>query len=198
MRRNAVFATGLAALCLWAPDAGAEGLLFAKPGASRMDTFKKQSLLLDTKLARQYKDSEALMPGSTRIGEAIPAYRGTYAGPHLVAARAAARKRDIPEDLFLRLVQQESGWNPQAVSVKGARGLAQLMPETARILGVDPRDPVQNLDGGARYLRQMYDRFGSWRLALAAYNAGPEAVKAHGGVPPYDETRNYVRRILGS
>lgn len=200
MRRNAVFATGFAALCLWAlaPGVRAEGLQFAKPGASRMETFKKQRVLLDTKLARQYKRSEALLPGSARVGEAIPAYRGSYAGPHLATARAAARKRDIPEDLFLRLVQQESGWNPRAVSVKGARGLAQLMPETARLLGVDPRDPVQNLDGGARYLRQMYDRFGSWRLALAAYNAGPEAVKAHGGVPPYNETQTYIRRILGS
>lgn len=202
MRPDAVFAIAVSALYLCDPMSGsaarAEGLSFSKPGASRLETFNRQKLLLDTRLARQYKDSEARMPVSTRIGEAIPPYRGSYAGPHLAAARAAARKRAIPEDLFLRLVQQESGWNPRAVSVKGARGLAQLMPETARQLGVDPRDPVQNLEGGARYLRQMYDRFGSWRLALAAYNAGPEAVQQHGGVPPYDETRSYVRGILGS
>jgi soluble lytic murein transglycosylase-like protein len=72
------------------------------------------------------------------------------------------------------------------------------MPATARRLGVEIDNPRQNLEGGARYLRQMYDRFGSWRLALAAYNAGPEAVEQHGGVPPYRETRNYVRIILGS
>ena len=72
------------------------------------------------------------------------------------------------------------------------------MPFTARKLGVDPHDPAQNLDGGARYLSQQYRTFGSWRLALAAYNAGPEAVRKYGGVPPYKETRNYVRVIWGS
>jgi soluble lytic murein transglycosylase-like protein len=103
----------------------------------------------------------------------------------------------VPEDLFLRLVQQESGWNAGAVSHKGATGLAQLMPGTAARLGVDPAVPEQNLEGGARYLRMMYDRFGSWRLALAAYNAGPGAVEQHGGIPPYTETKNYVKAILG-
>jgi soluble lytic murein transglycosylase-like protein len=72
------------------------------------------------------------------------------------------------------------------------------MPDTARLLGVDPDDPRQNLEGGARYLRMMHDRFGNWRLALAAYNAGPEAVARHGGVPPFRETTDYVRIILGS
>lgn len=104
----------------------------------------------------------------------------------------------MPEDLFLRLIQQESGWNPKARSHKGAYGLAQLMPATARYLRVDSKDPAQNLDGGARYLREQYETFGSWRLALAAYNAGPGAVKKHGGVPPFRETRNYVRIIWGS
>ena len=108
-----------------------------------------------------------------------------------------ARKHGVPEEMFLRLVQQESGWNAGAVSVKGATGLAQLMPGTADRLGVDINDPGQNLEGGARYLRMMYDRFGSWRLALAAYNAGPMAVEKHGGIPPYDETQNYVKAILG-
>ena len=94
-------------------------------------------------------------------------------------------------------MQQESGWNAGAVSPKGATGLAQLMPDTARLLRVDINDPEENLEGGARYLRMMYDRFGSWRLALAAYNAGPMAVEEHGGIPPYDETQNYVKAILG-
>ena len=71
------------------------------------------------------------------------------------------------------------------------------MPGTAAILGVDPTDPSQNLDGGARYLRMMYDKFGNWRLALAAYNAGPGAVEQHGGIPPFAETENYVKAILG-
>ena len=127
----------------------------------------------------------------------MPAFRGNYKGEFLEVAKAAARKHNIPEDLFLRLVQQESGWNTGAVSPKGATGLAQLMPDTARLLSVDINDPEENLEGGARYLRMMYDRFGSWRLALAAYNAGPLAVEEHGGIPPYDETQNYVKAILG-
>ena len=86
----------------------------------------------------------------------------------------------------------------QARSHKGAIGLAQLMPGTAAKLGVDPHNPRQNLEGGARYLRMMYDRYGNWRLALAAYNAGPAAVDKYDGVPPYRETRNYVRKIWGS
>ena len=128
---------------------------------------------------------------------AVPNFNGKYTGPYLDMARAAARKHGVPEDLFLRLVQQESGWNSRAVSHKGAIGLAQLMPGTARQLGVDPHDPQQNLDGGARDLRTQYNTFQNWRLALAAYNAGPEAVTRHGGIPPYKETQNYVRVILG-
>ena len=115
---------------------------------------------------------------------------------HLSIARLMAQKHNIPVDLFLRLIQQESGWNEKAVSHKGAIGLTQLMPETAKLIGVDPYDVRQNLDGGARYLATQYKRFRNWRLALAAYNAGPEAVAKYRGVPPYQETQNYVRRIL--
>ena len=115
---------------------------------------------------------------------------------HLSIARLMAQKHNIPVDLFLRLIQQESGWNEKAVSHKGAISLTQLMPETAKLLGVDPYDVRQNLDGGARYLATQYKRFRNWRLALAAYNAGPEAVAKYRGVPPYQETQNYVRRIL--
>ena len=97
----------------------------------------------------------------------------------------------------MALVTQESNWDPQAVSHKGAIGLAQLMPGTARLLGVNPRDPEENLDGGARYLALQYAKFRSWRLALAAYNAGPGAVERYNGVPPFQETQNYVTTILG-
>ena len=129
--------------------------------------------------------------------EQLPQSGGSYKGQYLDEAKAAAAEHGVPEDLFLRLVQRESGWNAGAISHKGATGLAQLMPGTADLMGVDINDPVDNLRGGARYLRMMYDRFGSWRLALAAYNAGPMAVEANDGIPPYDETVAYVKAILG-
>jgi hypothetical protein len=113
-------------------------------------------------------------------------------------ASQIAQQEGVPVDLFLRLVNQESRFNPNAVSPAGAMGLAQLMPGTARDLGVDPNDPVQNLTGGARYLRQQLDTFGQPDLALAAYNAGPGNVRKHGGVPPFEETQNYVSSILGA
>ncbi len=165
---------------------------------SRSALLKSQLGVLDGRAATQYKDSVRLVPKRPIDTGAVLPYAGKYRGPYLEMARAAARRYSVPEDLFLRLVQQESGWNAGAISPKGATGLAQLMPGTARILGVDAHDPKQNLDGGARYLRQQYDRFGSWRLALAAYNAGPEAVQKYNGVPPYKETTNYVRIIAGS
>ncbi|CAN5636235.1 hypothetical protein BH23PSE1_BH23PSE1_06910 [soil metagenome] len=126
----------------------------------------------------------------------IPSYTGST-GQYQQMARAAARRHGIPEDLFLRLVQTESAWRPAAVSSKGAIGLAQLMPGTAVLLRVNPHDPQQNLEGGARYLRMQFQRYGDWRLALAAYNAGPGSVDRHRGIPPYAETRQYVQRILG-
>jgi len=111
--------------------------------------------------------------------------------------KQTAARYGIPEDLFRALVKQESGFNPRAVSPAGAMGLTQLMPATARALGVeDPFDPAQNLEGGAKYLRQQYDRFGDWGLALAAFNAGPGAVQKYGGIPPYQETQDYVRNVL--
>jgi soluble lytic murein transglycosylase-like protein len=184
--------------CLLAP--GAAGAAETASSKSRMLLFESQTSVLDGRAAVQYSNSSRLLPPSLNIPgrEGIPGFTGRYRGEWLAVARSAARRYNVPEDLFLRLVQQESGWNPRAVSHKGATGLAQLMPATARRLGVEINDPRQNLEGGARYLRMMYDRFGSWRLALAAYNAGPEAVEQHGGVPPFTETRNYVRAVLGS
>ena len=113
-------------------------------------------------------------------------------------AREAAARHGVDPDLFERLITQESGWKPDIVSPKGAMGLGQLMPSTAKYLGVDPRDPAQNLDGAARYLREQMDRFREPSFALAAYNAGPERVAQYGGIPPFAETQNYVRSIMGS
>jgi hypothetical protein len=109
----------------------------------------------------------------------------------------AAKRHGVPPDLFLRLVQAESSWNPNARSPVGAIGLAQLMPGTAKELGVDPNDPAQNLEGGARYLAQQFRTFGDWKTAAAAYNAGPGNVRKYGGVPPFRETQNYVSKLFG-
>ncbi|MCC5986388.1 MAG: lytic transglycosylase domain-containing protein [Pararhodobacter sp.] len=178
-----------------AAQAQASGLRLGNGAApSRSEVFAQQTRLMETRLASQYSTALEADPAPARL----PRYDGAYRGPYLEMARAAARRHNVPEELFLRLVHQESRWNPQAISHAGARGLAQLMPGTAALLGVDPDDPRQNLEGGARYLRMMYERFGDWRLALAAYNAGPEAVTRHGGVPPFRETTQYVRIILGA
>ena len=179
-------------------QAGAEGLRQMPSSKSRMEMFREQTKLLDTRLSKQYDASIRLQPKRAGGDAAdLPRYSGRYKGEYLEAAKSAARKHGVPEDLFLRLVQQESGWNHVAVSTKGATGLAQLMPGTAELLNVDINDPEENLDGGAKYLRRMYDRFGDWKLALAAYNAGPEAVEEHDGIPPYPETKNYVASIMG-
>ena len=166
---------------------------------NRAKLFSSQTKVLDTRAASQYRDSVRLQPPTviTPSKWNLPQYNDKYRGQYLNMAKAAARKYGVPEDLFLRLVTQESGWNPRAKSHKGALGLAQLMPATARALGVDPMDPRQNLEGGARYLKRQFDTFRTWHLALAAYNAGPAAVEKYGGIPPYKETRNYVRAITG-
>jgi len=110
---------------------------------------------------------------------------------------AAAARYGIDPALLKGLIRQESGFDPSARSGAGAVGLTQLMPGTAASLGVDPTDPAQAIDGGARYLKQQLDRFGGDPAkALAAYNAGPGAVAKFGGVPPYAETQNYVKSVL--
>lgn len=168
---------------------------------SRTALFSSQLSVLDNRAAQQYSNSVRLQPPRVIVPdtpEDTRQYQGSYRGPFLTMARSAARRHAVPEDLFLRLIQQESGFKQGARSHKGAMGLAQLMPGTARYLGVDANDPQQNLEGGARYLAEQYRTFGTWRLALAAYNAGPGAVKRYGGVPPFKETQNYVRIIWGS
>src|SRR3989441_2022473 len=112
--------------------------------------------------------------------------------------RGAADRYGVPARLVSAIIRVESSFNPRAVSSKGARGLMQLMPETASVLGVrNTFDPYENIDGGVRHLRGLIDRFGNnLALALAAYNAGEAAVTAYRGIPPYPETRDYVTRIL--
>jgi soluble lytic murein transglycosylase-like protein len=114
------------------------------------------------------------------------------------AIKRASKEHGVSAALVKAVIAAESGFDPSAVSRIGAQGLMQLMPGTAKDLGVDDVfDPWQNIDGGTRYLSAMIDRFpGELSLAVAAYNAGPEAVKKHRGVPPYQETRTYVQRVL--
>jgi soluble lytic murein transglycosylase-like protein len=110
----------------------------------------------------------------------------------------AERRYGLPTNLLRALIWAESRFNPMAVSPAGAAGLAQLMPATARELGVRNRhDPLASIDGGARYLRDMLDRFDAVHLALAAYNAGPGAVSRSRGIPSNGETPQYVRSVLG-
>ncbi|MFC6590191.1 lytic transglycosylase domain-containing protein [Sulfitobacter pacificus] len=111
------------------------------------------------------------------------------------ALRKVGLDADDWQTLFRALVEAESSYNPTAVSPKGAYGLGQLMPDTARALGVDPRDPSQNLDGAARYLLAQLAMFKDIDLALAAYNAGPHRVVAYSGIPPFSETSDYIARI---
>lgn len=118
-------------------------------------------------------------------------------------AASIAREYGLNPEIFVRQMMQESGLNPDAVSPAGAVGIAQIMPDTARDPGYgiapisDRRDPESSLRFGAQYMRAMLDKYGDYGLALAAYNAGPGAVDKAGGIPPFEETQNYVSKILG-
>jgi soluble lytic murein transglycosylase-like protein len=154
----------------------------------------------DTVLADRMGGTSTQYGSTYAVGGAAPI--GRTEPPEVARARwqpaiaQAAAEQGLPTQLLEALVWTESGFRADAVSHAGATGLTQLMPATAAGLGVDPHDPVQNLQGGARFLRQMIDRFGSLDLALAAYNAGPGRVDRAGGIPDIPETRNYVTTVL--
>ena len=130
-----------------------------------------------------------------RLQDRQPPDRRTAPTP-LELADAAADRYGLPRELVRSVMAAESGFQPAAISPKGAIGLMQLMPGTAQTLGVDAHDPAQNVDAGARYLRDLLERYNyGLRHALAAYNAGPGAVDKYNGIPPYRETINYIGRI---
>ncbi len=152
-----------------------------------------------------------VLPNSASAVETVPAttYIGTGAtgpdsstgipgaAPYENLFQQAGAKYGLNPRLLAAVAKTESNFDPAARSGVGAIGLMQFMPATAKGLGIDPTDPAQAVDGGARYLKAQLDRFGSVDLALAAYNAGPGAVQRAGGIPPYTETRNYVTKVLG-
>jgi soluble lytic murein transglycosylase-like protein len=139
----------------------------------------------------QIAGRSAAAPVDTAFGKLVASSFGALLEP-------AAKASGVDAALVEAVIANESGFDPRATSPAGAQGLMQLMPETAAALGVgDAYDPVQNVRGGAAYLRQLLDHFGgNLRAALAAYNAGPGAVDRFGGVPPFPETRAYVDRVL--
>ncbi|HEU5474215.1 MAG TPA: transglycosylase SLT domain-containing protein [Actinophytocola sp.] len=138
-----------------------------------------------------------VVPNATGVTAAAPAASGG-SGPYADLFTAATAKYGLPQGLLSAVAKQESNYNPNAVSGAGARGLMQIMPATAAGLGVNPMDPTQAVDGAARLLSGHLNKFGSVPLALAAYNAGPGAVQKHNGIPPYQETQNYVRKIMAN
>lgn len=110
-----------------------------------------------------------------------------------------SEKYNVPEQFIRSVIRAESDFNPNSLSSAGAMGLMQLMPETAKSVGVtDPYDPEQNIEGGTKLLKSYIDKYGDLKLVLAAYNAGPGAVAKYGGVPPYEETQNYIKKVLGN
>jgi soluble lytic murein transglycosylase-like protein len=178
---------------------GSDGLLGPAKASARLQELQARIDAFSPQLSNAVSFGSAL---SGAIGAANPAdVAGMKLTPDsslLDAATTIANQNGVDPSIFKSLVQTESAWNPSSVSSKGAVGLTQLMPSTAKDLGVnDPYDAMQNLAGGAKYLRQMLDKFGGdYTKALAAYNAGPGAVEKANGIPPYQETIAYVRSIL--
>lgn len=187
MRRKAVPFPHL----LGAPLALAGVLLAAAPAAAQVIEIREDGAVTT------YAGPAVYASEGVRSLTAQPA-RPAAAAPAEIsqAIRESAERHAVSAPLAEAVAWQESRFRQAAVSPKGAQGVMQLMPGTARQLGVDAADLRANIEGGVTYLAQMLSRFGDPRLALAAYNAGPEAVARYGGVPPYAETKAYVRSIM--
>jgi soluble lytic murein transglycosylase-like protein len=196
MRRSLL---ALALLSLPGTGARAEIALLSSGLTLKLDAHRAEGGLVVLVLRG---GGEMAVPPATVRGfvpdEVLDEVAAPAGGDLRAVASAAARRHGLDPELVMAVVSVESGFRPEAVSAKGAQGLMQLMPRTAESLGVvDAFDPAQNLDGGARHLGQLLTLYGGdLAKALAAYNAGEGAVDRHGGVPPYRETRAYVKKVL--
>lgn len=193
MLRSATTAMALTALSLAAVPARADVLEIGEAGQARWvagPAAQAESAPADV--------SADVVPGIERPASRADLTARFIPGAYAAKVHELAERFDLSPALIEALVWQESRWRERAVSPAGARGLAQLMPGTARELGVNPDDPFANLEGGARYLRQQLDRFdGDVEKALAAYNAGPGRVRAANGIPAIRETQHYVAAVMG-
>jgi hypothetical protein len=192
-------ACAIAAATLALPGLASADVLQIEPGGARWVAGGPTTIAPAAGIAAVDPDTLEALPDGTDVHPASFTSVAEAAGPERFRARVAelAAKYDISPTLLEAVVWQESRWNTGALSPVGARGLSQLMPGTARQLGVNALDPMANLEGGARYLRMQLDAFGGdIERALAAYNAGPARVQKAGGVPAIRETQLYVASIM--
>ena len=174
--------------------------LFGGQEAANVSTDNSFGDILDNKINidSYFNKDDSNLPNTTEL-PGVPEIPGAPKGEILNLIDKYSQKYNIDKNLVKAVVQQESGFNSKAVSSAGALGLMQLMPSTAKGLGVrNPFDAEQNIAGGTKYLKNLINKYDSVKLGLAAYNAGSGAVQKYGGVPPYKETQNYVNKIMSN